>query len=78
MPPRIPLPFEEPIAPYFQQVYDAFGPERMMWGSDFPPVAGREGYTNALYLCRDQFENRPAEARDIIFGGTAARTFPVR
>jgi L-fuconolactonase len=78
MPPRVPLPFEQPIQPYFGQVYDAFGPERMMWGSDFPPVAGREGYTNALYLCRDQFADRPAEARDQIFGATAARIFPIR
>jgi L-fuconolactonase len=78
MPPRVPLPFEEPIAPYFRQVYDAFGPERMMWGSDFPPVASREGYTNALFLCRDEFADRPAEARDLIFGGSAARTFPIR
>jgi L-fuconolactonase len=78
MPPRFPLPFEEPIAPYFHQVYDAFGPERIMWGSDFPPVAGREGYTNALYLCRDEFADRPAEARELIFGGTATRTFSIR
>lgn len=27
---------------------DAFGPERMMWGSDWPPSAGREGYANTL------------------------------
>jgi L-fuconolactonase len=27
----------------------AFGPSRLMWGGDFPPVAGREGYRNALH-----------------------------
>jgi L-fuconolactonase len=65
-------------ASYFHQAFDAFGPDRMMWGSDFPPVAGREGYTNALNMSRDQFANRPAEARDKIFGDTAANTFKIR
>ena len=39
--------FEE-IPPVFEMAKDAFGVERMMWGSDFPPAAGREGYGNAL------------------------------
>jgi len=25
-----------------------FGSEKLMWGSDFPPVSGREGYSNSL------------------------------
>ena len=31
-----------------KMVYDAFGPQRMMWGSDFPNCSTREGYRNAL------------------------------
>ena len=58
--------------------YEAFGPSRLMWGSDFPPVAGREGYRNALRLTMAQFENRPASERDAIFGGTALAVFPIR
>ena len=27
--------------------YEAFGPRRMMWGSDYRPVADREGYRNS-------------------------------
>lgn len=34
--------------PFVAMAREAFGAERMMWGSDFPPVAGREGYRNAL------------------------------
>lgn len=34
--------------PLFDLTYDAFGPRRMMWGSDYPPVSNREGYRNAL------------------------------
>ena len=35
----------------FEMTKDAFGVGRMMWGSDFPPAAGREGYGNALRWC---------------------------
>lgn len=38
----------EDVPPVFEMAKDAFGVERMMWGSDFPPAAGREGYGNAL------------------------------
>ena len=34
--------------PLIEMACDAFGPRRMMWGSDYPPVSGREGYRNAL------------------------------
>ena len=27
---------------------EAFGPRRIMWGSDYPPVSSREGYLNSL------------------------------
>ena len=36
------------VPPLFEMAKDAFGVQRMMWGSDFPPSAGREGYANAL------------------------------
>jgi L-fuconolactonase len=78
MPVREPFPFEEPIPPLLGQVYDAFGPDRMMWGSDFPPVSGREGYRNALRWMMEQFAERSEADRERIFGGTALRVFPVR
>ena len=36
------------VPPLFEMTRDAFGVQRMMWGSDFPPSAGREGYENTL------------------------------
>lgn len=53
----------------------AYGAERLMWGSDYPPVSSREGYGNALGWMRDLFRERAPEAVDAVFGGTAARTF---
>jgi L-fuconolactonase len=73
-----PQPFEQPIPPLFEMAYDAFGPERLMWGSDYPPVSSREGYRNALVLPLDQFASRSEEDRRQIFGGVALRLFSIR
>jgi L-fuconolactonase len=78
MPVKAPFPFEEPVPDYLEQAYAAFGVERMMWGSDFPPVAGREGYGRALRDCQASFVDRPAADLARIFGETARSVFPIR
>ena len=78
MPVREPFMFVEPIPPLLPRFYAAFGASRLMWGSDYPPVAGREGYRNALRLAMAQFEDQPAAERDAIFGGTALSVFTRR
>ncbi len=78
MPVTEPFPFVQPIPPYLQQVYDAFGPQRMMWGSDYPPVDAREGYGNALHGTMAQFADMSDDDRAAIFGGTARALFPPR
>jgi L-fuconolactonase len=71
------FPFVRPIPPVLDMIYDTFGPDRMMWGSDYPPVAGREGYRNALHYPMDQLMAKSDEDRAWIFGRTAAKVFPV-
>ena len=78
MPVTEPFPFQRPIPPLLDLAYEAFGPRRMMWGSDYPPVSGREGYRNALRLTMEQFADKSAEDRNAIFGETALSVFPVR
>jgi L-fuconolactonase len=78
MPVAEPFPFVQPIPALFPRFFDAYGPNRLMWGSDYPPVAGREGYRNALTLARAQFANRSAADLDAIFGATALKVFPIR
>jgi L-fuconolactonase len=76
-----PFPFVRPIPDYLTEVYRAFGPRRMMWGSDFPPVSSREGYAHALKLVQAEFlamEGVSDEDRGWIFGGTAASVFALR
>lgn len=78
MPVQEPSPFVAPIPDYLDRAYRAFGTARLMWGSDFPPVSSREGYGNALALCRAQFAHLPAAEQEAIFGGTALAYFPPR
>jgi L-fuconolactonase len=75
MPVRDPFPFVEPIPPLLEQAYEAFGPSRMLWGSDYPPVSGREGYANALRFPMERFADKSDEQRALIFGGTAASLY---
>jgi L-fuconolactonase len=73
-----PFPFAVPLPPVLDLVYAAFGPKRMMWGSDYPPVAGKEGYHNALGYTFAQFKDKSADERAWIFGRTAAAVFAVK
>ena len=76
-----PVPFAQPEPPLLALALAEFGAERLMWGSDYPPVSAREGYGNALRLPRDRFAAIPnvTEADlERIFGGTARSVFPVR
>ena len=69
---EVPLPFE-PIPPLADLALEAFGPKRVMWGSDYPPVSGREGYANSLRVPQDYFKNLSQDERDWIFGKTALK-----
>lgn len=57
------------------EALDAFGAERLLWGSDFPVVASREGYANALGWTRALFDGRPEAEIAAIFGSNAERIF---
>ena len=53
---------------------DAGFAQRIMWGSDFPPVAGREGYRNSLRAVVEDPE-LSAEEIEWIAGRTALTVF---
>lgn len=63
------------VPPVVEMTLDAFGPERMMWGSDYPPVSSREGYTLSLQLPMTYLSNLSEDERSSIFGGTAAQVW---
>jgi L-fuconolactonase len=69
------FPFVQPLPNALEAAYAAFGAGRMMWGSDFPPVSGREGYRNALRLPMQALEAKSDEERSLIFGQVALTVF---
>ena len=69
------IPFERPATDYLQRAYAAFGPRRLLWSSDFPPVSAREGYRNALLWPLQEFSHLPAEEQAMIFGGNTNELF---
>jgi L-fuconolactonase len=71
------FPFVQPIPPLLELVYEAFGPRRMLWGSNYPPVSQKEGYANALRLPLERFRDRSESDQAQIFGGTAARLYGI-
>jgi L-fuconolactonase len=77
MPVTEPFPFVRPVPPLLDMAFERFGPDRLMWGSDYPPVSSREGYGNALRLTREHVVRYGAEATAKAFGGTARRLYRI-
>ncbi|MBT3603729.1 MAG: amidohydrolase family protein, partial [Candidatus Latescibacteria bacterium] len=71
---RVPLPFD-PIPPLVDMTLEAFGPQRVMWGSDYPPVSGREGYDNSLRVPMDYLSKLSEDEQEWIFGKTALQVW---
>ena len=44
------------LSPFIQRVYDAFGPQRLMWASDCPFQILREPYEDSIALVRDRLD----------------------
>lgn len=75
-----PLPKQPPVldaskGKVLLEVLDAFGAQRLLWGSDFPVVASREGYANALHWTQELFADCTQSEISAIFGGNAERIF---
>lgn len=67
-----PHPFAH-IPPFVDMTLAAFGPQRIMWGSDWPPVSSREGYGNALHVGLTYLDHLTPDEKAWIFGRTAQK-----
>ncbi|MBI2858426.1 MAG: amidohydrolase [Chloroflexi bacterium] len=75
---RQPYPYAN-VPPYYKMAYDAFGPSRMMWGGDYPPVSHREGYGNGLKCLKEHLATFCSqEDMEWIFGKTALSLYPFK
>jgi predicted TIM-barrel fold metal-dependent hydrolase len=54
-------------------LYDAYGPERLCWGSDYPVVRFHMTYQQALEAFRTHCDFVPEAERAGILGGNLAR-----
>lgn len=59
-----------------KQLYDVFGPQRLMWGTDWPIDIPYCGYAKALAIVRDEMTFLNADDKHWILSKTVERVWP--
>ena len=67
----------EDLRPYLDVVFEAFGPARLMWGSDWPVCLFAGAYERTFRVVDDYAARLTAAERDALFGGNAAKFYGV-
>ncbi len=67
----------EQLKPFVDVLLDAFGPARLMWGSDWPVVNEAGGYAAWRAAAEALTAQLSADDRSLIFGGTAAAFYGI-
>ena len=63
------------LRPWLGHALDAFGPDRCMFGSDWPVLTGAGGYGEWYEIVLDAISDVPEEQRGRVLSGTAAATY---
>ncbi len=66
------------LAPYVHRAIEWFGPERCMFGSDWPVCLLAAGYDRVIDALRVAMQDLDGVSRDAVFGGTAGRVYGLR
>jgi predicted TIM-barrel fold metal-dependent hydrolase len=61
---------------YVKRLYDAFGPQRLMWATDWPIIEGWSTYDKALTVVRDEMNFLNAEDLSWILSKSIERVWP--
>jgi predicted TIM-barrel fold metal-dependent hydrolase len=61
---------------YVRRLYDAFGPQRLMWATDWPIVENVSTYDRALKVVRDEMKFLNVEDKSWILSKTIERVWP--
>jgi L-fuconolactonase len=56
-------------------VLEGYGPERVLWGSDYPPTLQHGPYGDGLRMLRVALRDEPPETVAAVLGGNAARLY---
>ncbi len=65
----------EDLLPYLEIALDAFGPERLLFGSDWPVCLLAASYSSVASIVRGFVERLSAGERAAVLGGNAARWY---
>ena len=60
---------------FFRAVYARFGPERLIWGSDFPHVLLKTGYRRSIYMHERVFPDLDPTGFRLMAGENARRLY---
>jgi L-fucono-1,5-lactonase len=63
------------LCPYAAAALDAFGPARLMFGSDWPVCTLAAAYPDVLAAARDLTAGLSPAEREAVFAGTATRVY---
>ena len=67
----------ETLRPFAEPLMDAFGPERLMFGSDWPVCLLGGGYDATMQATQAWLSGWSPRERELAFGATAARVYGV-
>lgn len=65
------------LRPYLDTVVEAFGPQRLMVGSDWPVCLVACGYAQWFHVLEKYFAGFSKEERDAVFGDNARRVYRI-
>jgi L-fuconolactonase len=63
--------------PYIDRLLETFGPDRILWGSDWPVLNLASDYRAWMAITEKLIGRLTPEARRAIWGGTAARIYGI-
>jgi L-fuconolactonase len=66
------------LEPYMKRVYEVFGPERLMFGSDWPVCLLAAKYSEVFEAAVGILSDLATESLESILGGCATRTYGLR
>jgi len=65
------------LRPYVEHLLDCFGPERLMWGSDWPVLTQASDYGDWIAQARRLLQGLSADEQAQVFGRTAASFYGI-
>ncbi|HET8524734.1 MAG TPA: amidohydrolase family protein [Thermomicrobiales bacterium] len=65
------------LHPLIKRVYDAYGPDRLLWGTDFPHILDDGPYADSLHAVQDTMPFIKQADLPSILGGNASKLYRV-